>query len=141
MNAKPKHNLARSNSICAALIALLLLLGTSASLAQLSLDALEGASIVANDGQFLGIISQNHFKDTSISNEFGKYGSKFSSTSIFNEFGKYGGEFSSLSPFNQFTSTPPKILTKDNKWAYLTANTSLSPRISPVSIVAWMNAK
>ena len=141
MNAKPKHKLAHSNSICAALIGLLLLLGISASLAQSSLDALEGASIVANDGQFLGIISQNKFKDTSISNEFGKYGGKFSSTSIFNEFGKYGGEFSLLSPFNQFTSTPPKILTKDNKWAYLTANTSLSPRISPVSIVAWMNAK
>jgi hypothetical protein len=107
------------------------------SCAQASLDVLEGASIVAHDGQFLGIISQNKIKADSISNEIGKYGSSISATSIFNTIGKYGGEISTLSPFNSITATPPKIIMKDNKWAYLTTNEILTPRISPYVIIGW----
>jgi hypothetical protein len=92
---------------------------------------LEGATIVASDGQFLGIISENAFDSKSIANEYGDYGSQYSSTSIFNEFGDYGGEFSDKSPFNEFTNDPPKIFTRGNKWAYLSANSSLSPRVDP----------
>jgi len=84
---------------------------------------LEGCLIVANDGQPLGVITQNEFAANSILNEFGKYGSEFSATSIFNHFGKYGSEFSQLSPFNEFTTTPPQIITPSGQFlAYLTKN-------------------
>ena len=74
--------------------------------------SLSGCHIVANDGQFLGMITPNEFAPDSILNEFGDYGSEFSSTSIFNEFGDYGGEFSKLSPFNEFTPTPPQVISE-----------------------------
>jgi hypothetical protein len=96
-----------------------------------ALGDLEGATIVASDGQFLGIISGNSFDSKSIANEYGNYGSRYSSTSIFNEFGQYGGEFSDKSPFNEFTNNPPKIYTRNSKWAYLTHNRFLSPRVDP----------
>src|ERR1700680_1779619 len=71
---------------------------------------LEGATIVASDGQFLGIISENAFNSKSIANEYGDYGSQYSSTSIFNEFGNCGGGFSDKSPFYDFKNDPPQIM-------------------------------
>jgi hypothetical protein len=68
------------------------------------LTLLEGCVIVADDGQPLGVITQNEFASNSLLNEYGKYGNKYSSTSIFNEYGTYGGEYSRLSPFNEFTT-------------------------------------
>jgi hypothetical protein len=128
----------RPRSLLAALTTVLLVTITvPSSKAQASLDFLEGASIVAHDGQFLGVISQNKVRSDSISNEVGKYGSSVSSTSIFNPVCQYGSEVSSLSPFNSVTSTPPKIFTQDNKWAYLTTNESLSPRINPYAVIGW----
>jgi hypothetical protein len=99
---------------------------------------LEGCSIVANDGQYLGIITQNKFTEKSILNEFGKYGSKFSSTSIFDEFGDYGSKYSHLSPFDEFTSTPPQIITSSGQFfvAYLTKNKVKSPAIDPEVLIA-----
>jgi hypothetical protein len=50
--------------------------------------------IVADDGQFLGVINDNSFDSDSIANRFGTYGSPFSSHSIWNDFGTYGSSFS-----------------------------------------------
>jgi hypothetical protein len=101
------------------------------------LALLEGARIVADDGQFLGVITQNQFASDSILNEFGRYGSKFSATSIFNEFGRYGGKFSPLSPFNEFTMTPPRIITPGGKFvAYLTKNQFKTPALDPHVLIA-----
>ena len=71
-------------------------------------SVLAGASVIADDGRFLGKVSSD-FDAQSIFNEFGTYGSEFSAKSIWNQFGKYGGEFSPLSPFNKFSTTPPAI--------------------------------
>jgi hypothetical protein len=115
-------------------ILLLACLGSTFLFGDLKSD-LFGAKIIANDGTFLGKIG-SEFDSKSIFNEFSNYGSEFSGKSIFNEFGQYGSEFSSLSPFNEFTSTPPKIITSTGKWLYLTANTSLTPRISVLQLRA-----
>lgn len=101
-------------------------------------DSLEGALLVASNGQFLGLITTNCFNSNAICSEFGTYGSKFSSVSILNEFGTYGSEFSSLSPFNQFTSTPPVILKSGTPVAYLTLNTARSPRVDPYALIGWL---
>jgi len=102
----------------------------------LTLADLEGAVIIADDGQMLGRITTNCFRSDALCNEFGRYGNEFNSNSIFNEFGRYGGEFSSLSPFNSFTSTPPKIFKDGEFIAYLTKNTALQPRVDPHWLLA-----
>jgi hypothetical protein len=97
---------------------------------------LEGASIIASDGQFLGKISSNKFDSQSIANEFGTYGSKFSSTSIFNEFGTYGSPFSNKSAFNEFATSPPSIFINSKSVGFLTTNTFKTPRIDTWAVVA-----
>ena len=53
--------------------------------------------LVAQDGQFLGKITDNQYDSDSILNEYGPYGSQYSNTSIFNEYSPYG------SPYGQFS--------------------------------------
>lgn len=106
-----------------------------------NLEALEGGSIVANDGQFLGRITKSRFDSDSLVNAFGAYGSRFSSTSIFNQFGEYGSQFSSLSPFNRFSSTPPKILKDGKVVGYLTVNEMLKPRVDPSLLIGWLRSE
>jgi hypothetical protein len=101
-------------------------------------DFLEGAILIANDGEFLGEIKTNCFRSEAICNEFGPYGNKFSSVSILNRFGTYGSQFSRLSPFNQFTSTPPIIVRGSIAVAYLTLNPVLSPRVDPYALIGWL---
>ena len=108
----------------------------------LSFDQLEGCSIVADDGEFLGIISSNEIDSKSILNAIGKHGSEISSLSIFNTIGKYGSEISALSPFNQIASMPPKIFNKEGKFvAYLTKNSLKTPRVDPHALIGWLKSK
>jgi len=104
------------------------------------LAQLEGAFIVAEDGHFLGVITTDSYNEKSILNEYGDYGNQYSDDSIFNEYGDYGGQYSEYSPFNEYTSTPPKIYTKDHKWAYLTVNRALKPRIDPHWLIGILKA-
>lgn len=67
-------------------------------------------AIVAQDGQFLGVLSSNKYDPLSVSNRFGPYGSEFSPTSIHNKFSPYGSPFSPLSPNNPYATTPPILI-------------------------------
>jgi hypothetical protein len=102
------------------------------------LDFLEGSSLVAYDGTFLGLATLNHFEPISLSNQFGSYGSRYSSTSVLNPYGTYGSPYSSESPFNQYTSTPPRLIKDGRVLAYLTVNQYLTPRIEPQRFLAWL---
>ncbi len=103
-------------------------------------SALEGAIIVADDGEFLGKITINSVDAKSITNEVGRYGSSVSRTSIFNEVGRYGGEVARMSPFNPVTSVPPRIFKGNDFVAYLTVNPVKSPRVDPRALVGWLKA-
>lgn len=106
----------------------------------LDFSSLEGAIIVADDGEFLGKITTNAFDLQSIGNEFGRYGSSVGRTSIFNEVGRYGGEVARMSPFNAVTSVPPRIYKGDRFIAYLTVNSVKSPRVDPRALIGWIKA-
>jgi hypothetical protein len=106
-----------------------------------SLADLEGATIVADDGQFLGKITTNSIDRTSIINTIGPYGSDISSTSIFNNISKYGSDISRLSPFNDITSTPPRIFKGERFVGYLTTNTIKTPRVDPRALVGWLKSQ
>ena len=102
---------------------------------------LEGVTVVAANGTFLGKVTKNPIESDSIGNEVGSYGSSVSSRSIFNTVGEYGSSVSSFSPWNPVTSTPPRLITSDGlRWAYLTTNQSLSPRVDPSIVVAYIKS-
>lgn len=87
--------------------------------------------LFADDGTFLGVVSDDSFDPDSIANRFGPYGSTFSPTSIWNEFGEYGSRFGSLSAWNEFTETPPLMFQDDLPVGYVTANSFLTPGVHP----------
>lgn len=93
-------------------------------------ETINGAKIIADDGQYLGKIC-NPFDNESIINKFGTYGNKFNPNSIWNEFGNYGNEFSNLSPFNEFTNKPPIILKNGVIIGYLTRNKNIKNAVDP----------
>ena len=90
-------------------------------------NELKGASVVAQDGTYLGKLDSAYSTD-SIFNDYGIYGNKYSSNSIWNEYGQYGGKYSMNSPFNKYSSTPPVIYTTNNKTANLTINKTFRTR-------------
>ena len=93
-------------------------------------SALKGATVVADDGTYLGKIDSPYASE-SILNEYGTYGSKYSTKSIWNEYGKYGGEYSKQSPFNKYSSTPPAVVKGGKVIAYLTVNSGIRGAINP----------
>lgn len=96
-----------------------------------------GSFIEAADGAFLGKLNPNRLDGDSIFNQFGPYGNQFSQLSMFNKFSNYGNQFSKLSPFNSFTITPPTLYVKGHFAAYLTVNSTVTPRVDPDEIFRW----
>lgn len=94
--------------------------------------------LLAQDGQFLGILSSNKYQTDSVMNEYGTYGSKYSSTSIFNQYSQYGSRYGFYSPFNPYTSTPLQIILKGQWVGLLTANTFLQNRLDPHQLFDWI---
>ena len=73
----------------------------------------QDVKLYADDGTYLGKVSSNQYDPESISNPYGKYGSKYSSTSINNPYSKYGSEYSSQSSNNEYTTSAPKMYGSD----------------------------
>lgn len=72
---------------------------------------------------FLGCLNCVNSAQTSVCNDFGKYGSAFNNDSIWNSLGKYGSSFSEYSPWNSFTNKAPIIVDRDGKsYGYFSAN-------------------
>jgi hypothetical protein len=109
---------------------LVLLLATGAAHAQNVCEVIGGASIVADDGTFLGRI-ENEYSSNSVLNEYGNHGDRYSRTSIWNEYGNYGGEYSKQSPFNPYTNTPPMIIKNGQVIGYLSVNRNLRNTLNP----------
>jgi len=65
--------------------------------------------IVAQDGTYLGKLSDNPYDPDSVSNPYGRYGSPYSSTSINNPYSTYGTPYSSQSPNNPYATQAPLL--------------------------------
>jgi hypothetical protein len=65
--------------------------------------------IVAQDGTYLGKLSDNPYDPDSVSNPYGRYGSPYSSTSINNPYSTYGSPYSSQSPNNPYATQAPLL--------------------------------
>ncbi|MCL5075120.1 MAG: hypothetical protein M1136_05640 [Chloroflexi bacterium] len=101
---------------------------------------LDGTSyLLADDGQYLGVISHDRYLEDSIMNKYGTYGSPYSATSIMNKYGTYGSPYSALSAYNPYTMTPPSIyIYTGTAVGYLTENPYLSPRCDTSDLVDFL---
>ena len=109
------------------------LAATTPAFAQDACAALAGASLIAEDGTYLGKVASQYVSE-SIFNEYETYGSKYSAKSIWNEYGKYGGAYSTQSPFNAYSSTPPTIVKGGEVLAYLTVNRTQRGAVNPYAL-------
>ena len=71
--------------------------------------ATDAPKIVAQDGTYLGKLSENRYDPDSVSNPYGRYGSPYSSTSINNPYPTYGSRYSSQSPNNPYATHAPLL--------------------------------
>ena len=96
------------------LIASLMSFPVSAEVNSWECGKFEGATIVANDGTFLGKLGPSWESD-SIFNNSSEHSQTWSSNSIFNSSSDYGNSYSSDSVFNESASNPPRILSEDGE--------------------------
>lgn len=76
----------------------------------IALPAAAQPIIVAPDGTYLGKLSSNQYDPDSVSNPYGRYGSRYSPDSINNPYGQYGSRYSNQSPNNPYAMQPPTIV-------------------------------
>lgn len=93
------------------------------------------AVLIAQDGQYLGVVTCNPYDTDGIFNKYGMYGSKYSTTSIWNKYGLYGSKYALYSPFNKYSLTPPGIIGRQGLLAYLSVNKYLYPVVNPWDLV------
>jgi hypothetical protein len=71
--------------------------------------ATDAPKIIAQDGTYLGKLSDNRYDPDSVSNPYGRYGSPYSPTSINNPYSNYGSKYSSQSPNNPYATQAPLL--------------------------------
>jgi len=71
--------------------------------------ATDAPRIVAEDGTYLGRLSENRFDPDSTANPYGRYGSPYSTTSINNPYSPYGSPYSPQSPNNPYSTQAPLL--------------------------------
>lgn len=84
--------------------------------------------LIAEGGQFLGLVLDNQFLAEGIANPLGTYGSTSSDTCIWNTLSTYGANFGNASAFSDNAATPPIIVNNGGFFAFCSTNVALSPR-------------
>lgn len=80
------------------------------------------AGLYAQDGQFLGLLSNNRLDPNSISNMNGNYGSFWGANSIRNTASMYGGGAGLYSPYSMCCINPPFVLYHNQAALVVTKN-------------------
>lgn len=89
------------------------------------------ATLIADDGTYLGVISSNRYQNESVCNEYGPHGSPYRQDSVRNEYSAYGSPYRSGSAYNPYTSNPPRIYLNGRAIGYLTKNDFLAGAVDP----------
>lgn len=71
--------------------------------------ATDAPKIIAQDGTYLGKLSDNPYDPDSVANPYGRYGSPYSPTSIKNPYSTYGSPYSPQSPNNPYATQAPLL--------------------------------
>jgi hypothetical protein len=72
--------------------------------------------LVSPEGNYLGNLNLNRYDPDSVSNPYGKYGSKYSPESVNNLFGTYGSPYSPQGVKNPYATEAPSIISSDGKY-------------------------
>ena len=91
--------------------------------------------LIAQDGQFLGRITDNLYDQASLLNSYGPYGSTYSPTSIFNAYSPYGSPYGAYSMNNPYCGRPPKLFLNKQLRAHVTKNNYVQPAIAPEAFI------
>lgn len=70
-------------------------------------------SLYSRDGKYLGNLSTNKYDPNSVSNPYGRYGSRYSPDSINNPYGVHGSKYSNESPNNPYATSAPRVYGDD----------------------------
>ena len=73
-------------------------------------DIAPPSAVVGADGTYLGRYSRDRFAPDSVSNPYGRYGSRYSPDSIRNPYGRFGSPYSPESATNPYASDPPVLV-------------------------------
>jgi hypothetical protein len=103
------------------------------------LEELQGCSVGAADGTFLGTIARDPAVPGSLADVAGPHRQPDAETSIYNPAGPYGDRWSSLSAFNPSATSPPRIERDGKVLAHLTTNPSFTIRVHPFELHAWLH--
>jgi hypothetical protein len=96
----------------------------------------EGSSyLLAQDDQFLGSITENHYDSSSLLNKYGPFGSMYSSTSIFNQYSPYGSKYGNFSVNNPYCTVPPKLYIDGRLLGHVTTNRLVSNAIATEAFI------
>ncbi len=71
-----------------------------------------------NNGKYLGNLNSNPYDPNSVSNPYGRYGSKYSPDSVNNPYGQYGSPYSPNSANNPYTTGGPVIIDNNNPYRH-----------------------
>jgi hypothetical protein len=105
-------------------------------------DWLDGSSIVAADATFLGRVTKNAAVEDSIANSNSLYGGSSAGASIFNSQSPYGSPTGAYSPWNESTRTAPRVVSRDgSRWMFVSVNPTLTPRLDPFAVVAFVKSR
>jgi len=94
------------------------------------------AVILADDGTFLGKISDDRSDGQAIGNPDGPFGSSEGRWSLMNPQSRYARGDDDLSVNNPNAKRPPKLLLDGRMLAYITKNADLKPRVSLGDVLA-----
>jgi hypothetical protein len=66
--------------------------------------------LVGPQGQYLGTLSANPYDPNSVSNPYGRYGSRFSADSINNPYSQWGSPYSPNAVTNPYATQGPRVV-------------------------------
>lgn len=86
---------------------------------------------------FLGCLNCAETDPSSVTNQYGRYGSQFSADSLRNQFSRFGNQYNAGSPCNQYATSPPVIVDQQGKYfGEFTLNTARPRQIKEPWVIA-----
>ena len=70
----------------------------------------------ADDGTYLGRLSENPYLSDSIANPYGRFGNRYAPDNLNNRYGRYGSRYSPYSSKNTYAVRTPKLFGADGTY-------------------------
>ncbi len=85
-------------------------------LPSLELPSLDSYDLSGQREDYLGELSENPYRPDSLSNPFGRYGSRYAPNGLNNPYSRAGSRFSPAGATNPYATDPPRIIGRDGTY-------------------------